>query len=61
LLPLGEVELVLVCTLFGRGGLWCLIASVEVVLDERGVRYSQLYLYKILGGGSLDGSPRWTS
>ena len=24
---------------------WCLIASVEVVLVERGVRYSQLYKY----------------
>ena len=37
-----------------------LIASVEVVLVERGVRYSRLYL-QILGGGSLGGSPRWTS
>ena len=62
-----EVELV-VCSLLVSWS-WCLYpssvevdcgASVEFVLVEREVRYSRLYLYKILDGGSLGGSPRWT-
>ena len=60
-------------TLFGRGVCGCLakglplfrevvivFASVEVVLVDRGVRYS-LVVQILLGGGSLGGSPRWTS
>ena len=35
--------------------------SVEVVLVERGVVYSILYLPQILSGGPLCGSPVWTS
>ena len=59
MLPLGEVELVLV--LYPSLVEVDCGASVEVVLVERGVRYSRLYLYKILGGDSLGGSPRWIS
>ena len=39
-----------------RGDLFCALPlSVEVVLVERGVVYSQLYLPQILSGGSLCG------
>ena len=35
--------------------------SVEVVLVERGVVYSQIVFTQILSGGSCVGSPVWTS
>ena len=39
-----------------RGDLFCVLPlSVEVVLVERGVLYSQLYVPQILSGGSLRG------
>ena len=47
-----EVDLLWLCAL---------PLSVEVVLVERGVVYSILYLPQILSGGSLCGSPVWTS
>ena len=52
LLHLGEVELVLACIPLGKVDCGC-IASVEVVLVERGVRYSRLYKsssVEVLGG-----------
>jgi len=60
LLPLGEVELVFVfVSLLSRGGLWYLGGGCIWLREELGT--PGCICPKILIGGSLCGSPVWTS